>query len=909
MLIDWFTVGAQALNFLILVWLMKRFLYKPILDAIDAREKRIAAELADAAAKKAEAQKERDEFQHKNEEFDQQRAALLSKATDEAKAERQRLLDEARKAADALSAKRQETLKNDAQHLNQAISRRTQQEVFAIARKALTDLATTSLEERLGEVFTRRLREMDGQAKAGLAEALKTASGPGAGAQRVRPAGGAARGDPECAQRNLLGRSPRPVRDRAGPGQRDRTHREWPESGMEHRGLPASLEKGVGELLKTSLPRRSHEMSSATRKADGSASPMNDRAAEELQRVFDRAFAAIGQAREAFTPQLTPREVGTITSVSTGIARVSGPPGVGFEELVQFPGGVFGIAFNVDEDEIGVVLLGEYSHLHAGDEVERTGRVMDVAVGDGLLGRVIDPLGRPLDGKGPVVRARACPSSARPPPIMDRAPSPCRCRPGSRSIDALIPIGRGQRELILGDRQTGKTAIAIDTILNQRGKNVLCVYCAIGQRASAVAKVVASLREKGAMDYTVVVVTEGNDPPGLAYIAPYAATSIAEHFMEAGRDVLIVYDDLTQHARAYRELSLLLRRPPGREAFPGDIFYIHSRLLERATHLRKERGGGSLTALPIIETEAQDISAYIPTNLISITDGQIYLSPSLFELGVLPAVDVGKSVSRVGGKAQRAAYRAVAGDLKLAYAQFEELETFARFGARLDDGSRKTIEHGRRIRACLKQPEFAPVSVPAQISVLLALTEGLFDSVPFDHMADAEQALHEAAAKIPAEVGARFESAKELSGDDRKSILEIARKALASFVPKPAPASGSKPEAGSAPKDDSKPEAESKAKDASKPETGSAPKDDSKPEAESKAKDASKPEAGSKPTDDSKPEAKSKVKDASKPEAGSKPTDDSKPEAESKAKDASKPEAGSKPTDDSKPEAAPEKGA
>ena len=348
--------------------------------------------------------------------------------------------------------------------------------------------------------------------------------------------------------------------------------------------------------------------------------------------------------------------------------------------------------------------------------------------------------------------------------------------------------------MILGDRQTGKTAIAIDTILNQRGKNVLCVYCAIGQRASAVAKAVATLREKGAMDYTVVVVTEGNDPPGLAYIAPYAATSIAEHFMEAGRDVLIVYDDLTHHARAYRELSLLLRRPPGREAFPGDIFYIHSRLLERATHLRKELGGGSLTALPIIETEAQNISAYIPTNLISITDGQIYLSPSLFELGVLPAVDVGKSVSRVGGKAQRAAYRAVAGDLKLAYAQFEELETFARFGARLDEDTRKIIEHGRRIRACLKQPEFAPVSVPAQIAVLLALTAKLFDPVPLDQMTDAEHAVHEAAANIPAEVCARFETADKLSDEDRKTIIEIARKALAPFPaqagsrnPKPKP--------------------------------------------------------------------------------------------------------------------------
>ena len=368
---------------------------------------------------------------------------------------------------------------------------------------------------------------------------------------------------------------------------------------------------------------------------------------------------------------------------------------------------------------------------------------------------------------------------------MDRAPVTVPLQTGLKVIDALIPIGRGQRELILGDRQTGKTAIAIDTILNQRDQNVVCVYCAIGQRASAVAKAVATLREKGAMDYTVVVVTEGNDPPGLAYIAPYAATSIAEHFMEAGRDVLIVYDDLTHHARAYRELSLLLRRPPGREAFPGDIFYIHSRLLERATHLRTELGGGSLTALPIIETEAQNISAYIPTNLISITDGQIYLSPSLFELGVLPAVDVGKSVSRVGGKAQRAAYRAVAGDLKLAYAQFEELETFARFGARLDEDTRKIIEHGRRIRACLKQPEFAPVSVPAQIAVLLALTAELFDPVPLDQMTDAEHAVHEAAANIPAEVCARFETADKLSDEDRKTIIEIARKALARFQPKP----------------------------------------------------------------------------------------------------------------------------
>ena len=510
---------------------------------------------------------------------------------------------------------------------------------------------------------------------------------------------------------------------------------------------------------------------------------------ESLQNVFDCTFAGIRQVREAFAPQLRLREVGTITSIATGIAKVSGLPGVGFEEVLRFPGDVYGIAFNVDEDEIGVVLLGDYWQLHTGDEVERRGHVIDVPVGDGLIGRIINPLGRPLDGRGPVVSSARLPTERSAPHIMDRAAVTVPLQTGLKVVDALIPIGRGQRELIVGDRQTGKTAIALDTILNQRDQNVLCVYCAIGQRASGVAKVIATLREQGAMEYTVVVVTEGNDPPGLAYIAPYAATSIAEHFMEQGRDVLVVYDDLTHHARAYRELSLLLRRPPGREAFPGDIFYIHARLLERATHLSPELGGGSLTALPIIETDAQDISAYIPTNLISITDGQIYLSPLLFELGVLPAVDVGKSVSRVGGKAQRAAYRAVAGDLKLAYAQFEELETFARFGARLDEDTRKIIDHGRRIRACLKQPEFAPVSVPAQIAVLLALTAALFDRVPLDQMTGFEHAVHEAAVSIPAEVLARIDTAEKLSDKDRDMIIDIARNALARFQPKPDPRS------------------------------------------------------------------------------------------------------------------------
>ncbi len=505
-----------------------------------------------------------------------------------------------------------------------------------------------------------------------------------------------------------------------------------------------------------------------------------------LQPAIEKAFARLHQGREDFTAKMTPHEVGIVTKVSTGIATFSGLPSVGYEEIVTFPGGLLGIAFNLDEEEVGVILLGDYQSLHAGDEVQRTGRVMDVPVGDGLLGRVINPLGSPLDGKGSIAAEERLPVERPAAPIMDRAAVSVPLQTGLKVVDALVPIGRGQRELILGDRQTGKTAIAIDTILNQRGQNVVCVYCAIGQRAASVAKVVANLDKQGAMDYTVVVVVEDNNAPGLVYITPYAATSIAEYFMEKGRDVLIVYDDLTHHARAYRELSLLLRRPPGREAFPGDIFYIHSRMLERSTHLSKERGGGSLTALPIIETEAQDISAYIPTNLISITDGQVYLSPTLFQLGILPAVDVGKSVSRVGGAAQRAAYRAVAGSLKLAYSQFEELEAFAKFGTRLDETTQKTIDHGQRIRACLKQSESHPVSMIEQIIVLLALTAGLFDPPPLDKVNDAERALQKATTDIPADLVERLTTSAKFSDEDRKAILDIAKSALASLQPVPA---------------------------------------------------------------------------------------------------------------------------
>ncbi len=501
-----------------------------------------------------------------------------------------------------------------------------------------------------------------------------------------------------------------------------------------------------------------------------------------LRQTIDDTFDSLRHAHETGFPQLFLREIGVVKTVSTGIAKVSGLPGVGYEELVRFPGGLLGIAFSVDEDELGVVLLGEYSHLRSGDLVERTGRVIDVPVGDALVGRVINPLGIPLDGKERLVFTQRLPIERPAPHIMDRAPVNQPLQTGIKVIDAVIPVGRGQRELIMGDRQTGKTSIAVDTILNQKDQNVLCVYCAIGQRASSVARVIATLRDNGAMAYTVVVVTEGSDQPGLNYIAPYAATSIAEHFMENGRDVLIIYDDLTHHARSYREISLLLRKPPGREAFPGDIFYIHSRLLERATHLRNDLGGGSLTALPIIETEEQNIAAYIPTNLISITDGQIYLSPTLFELGVLPAVDIGRSVSRVGGKAQLTAYRAVTGNLKLAYSQFEELESFARFGTRLDEHTHLIIEHGRRIRSCLKQLESEPVSVHEQITILLALTSGLFDTIPLNRMKEAEKAVcAEASAKLSQQVILRFSMTEILSEEDRQSILQIATEALAPY--------------------------------------------------------------------------------------------------------------------------------
>ena len=458
-----------------------------------------------------------------------------------------------------------------------------------------------------------------------------------------------------------------------------------------------------------------------------------------LEKAVDQAVDVVERGVDAFALQMEPEEIGHILSVTQAVARVEGMGSVGAEEMLTLGSGVPGMALDVLPDGVGVALLGNGNTLKAGDEVVRTGRVLDVPVGKDFLGRVVNPLGMPLDGNGPIVQEDRLPVEQEAPLILHRAPVDTPLQTGIKVIDTLIPIGRGQRELILGDRQTGKTAIALDAICNQKGADVICIYCAIGQRSSSVARALEELTRRKAMDYTLTMVVEGGDSPGLQYIAPYAATAMGEYFMHQGRDVLVVYDDLTRHAQAYRQLSLLLRRPPGREAFPGDIFYIHSRLLERSTRLKPEYGGGTLTALPVIETEAQNISAYIPTNLISITDGQIYLNPDLFQKGILPAVDVGTSVSRVGGRAQLPAYRKVAGDLRLTYSQFQELEAFARFGTRLDDETRAKLEHGRRVREILKQGRFSPLTAGQQSAVLLAVAKGLFDSLAVEKVLEAER--------------------------------------------------------------------------------------------------------------------------------------------------------------------------
>jgi F-type H+-transporting ATPase subunit alpha len=476
------------------------------------------------------------------------------------------------------------------------------------------------------------------------------------------------------------------------------------------------------------------------------------------------------------SPQFQTEEIGTVSAVTHGVAYVQGLTDVKSDELIRLPHHLAGLATSINRHEVGLILLGDSSHLRPGDNARRTRRGITTIAGNDLLGRVVDPLGNPLDGGAPIRKAEDRSIEQRAPDIIDRAPVTQPLQTGVKAIDATIPIGRGQRELILGDRQTGKTAIAVSALCNQKHTGVIGIYCTIGQRDTATAYVIETLRKAGVLQNTIVVATSGDDAPGLQYIAPYAATAMAEYFMHQGRDVLIVYDDLTRHARAYRELSLLLRRPPGREAYPGDIFYVHARLLERATHLRS---GGSLTALPIIETQAGNISAYIPTNLISITDGQIYLSPALFQKGILPAIDIGRSVSRVGGKAQHPAYRTVVQALKLAYAQFEELESFARFSTRLDEETRRNIERGRRVREILKQGEHELLSVAEQIAVLLAVTEGLMDEIPVNKLLHAEQAIRAAVLHDTSGPWQHLDAGKIFSQSDREAALSLIRQALA----------------------------------------------------------------------------------------------------------------------------------
>ena len=434
-------------------------------------------------------------------------------------------------------------------------------------------------------------------------------------------------------------------------------------------------------------------------------------------------------------------EVGTVVSVGDGIARLHGIEGAMATEMLEFPHEIFGIALNLEEDGVGAVLLGDFTEIREGDTVKRTGRVISVPVGDAMLGRVVNALGQPIDGKGPIAAEKQSPIERIAPGVVDRQPVKEPLQTGLKAIDAMVPIGRGQRELIIGDRQTGKTAVAVDAIINQKGLDVVCIYNAIGQKQSTIAQVVRTLEDEGAMDYTIVVAAAASDPAPLLYISPYAACAIGEYFRDTERHALCVYDDLSKHAQAYREISLLLRRPPGREAFPGDVFYLHSRLLERAAKLRDELGGGSLTALPVIETQAGDLSAYIPTNVISITDGQIFLEADLFHQGIRPAINVGNSVSRVGGSAQVKAMRRVAGTLRLDLAQYRELAAFAQFGSDLDKATQRQLSRGSRLVEILKQPQYRPLPVERQVIVIFAATKGFLDGVAEDNIAAYEENL------------------------------------------------------------------------------------------------------------------------------------------------------------------------
>ena len=475
----------------------------------------------------------------------------------------------------------------------------------------------------------------------------------------------------------------------------------------------------------------------------------------------DEISSIIRQQIESFDVDLRVDEVGTVLEVGDGIARVYGLEKVMSSEMVEFENGAFGLALNLEEDSVGIVILGDYVDVREGQSVKRTGRVLSVPAGEALIGRVVNPLSQPIDGKGPIETTHLMPIEGRAPGIADRQPVKEPLMTGVKAIDAMIPVGRGQRELIIGDRETGKSSIAIDAIINQKGGDVICVYVAIGLKASTVAGVVELLREAGAMDYTIVVAATANDPAPMQYIAPYAGAAMAEYFMyERNRHTLCVYDDLSKQAAAYRQLSLLLRRPPGREAYPGDVFYCHSRLLERAAKLGEKLGGGSMTALPIIETQAGDVSAYIPTNVISITDGQIYLQPDLFYAGVRPAVDVGISVSRVGGNAQTKAMKKVAGTLRLDLAQYRELEAFAQFASDLDAGTKAQLARGERTVEILKQTNAAPWPMEEQVATIFAVGQGLMDDVPVEEVKRFEQEMIDA---LRAQPSAALKAIKDTS--------------------------------------------------------------------------------------------------------------------------------------------------
>src|SRR5512138_2246220 len=445
---------------------------------------------------------------------------------------------------------------------------------------------------------------------------------------------------------------------------------------------------------------------------------------------------------ENYESKIAVDEVGTVITLGDGIARVHGLDKVMAGELLEFPHGVAGIAMNLEEDQVGCVLLGEYFEIKEGDQVKRTGRIISVPVGEALVGRVVNSLGQPIDDKGPIVTDKYIPLERLAPGVIDRQPVREPMATGLKAIDSMIPIGRGQRELIIGDRQTGKTAIALDTIINNKGNDLICIYCAIGQKRSSIAQVVKILEDYGAMEYTIVVAASASEPAPMQYIAPYAACAMGEYFRDTKRHALCIYDDLSKHAASYREISLLLRRPPGREAYPGDVFYLHSRLLERAAKLSNEQGAGSLTALPVIETQAGDVSAYIPTNVISITDGQIYLQDDLFKAGVRPAFDTGISVSRVGGDAQIKAMRSVAGTLRLDLAQYRELAAFAQFGSDLDKATQAQLNRGRRLVEILKQPQYQPLAVEKQVMIIYAATKGFLDNVAIEDVRRYEEELY-----------------------------------------------------------------------------------------------------------------------------------------------------------------------